>query len=75
VKRRTSSTIPFGYELDPSNPEYVIEVEEEVKALNKIIPMLKTKSISLREAASWLQYTTGRYISHQGLHKIVSRYE
>lgn len=75
MKRRTSSTIPFGYEIDESNPEYVIEVEEEIKALNKIIPMLKTKSISLRDGAEWLRYTTGRYISHQGLDKIAKRYE
>lgn len=75
MKRRTSSTIPFGYKLDEENPQYVTPVEEELKALDKIIPMLKTNSISLREGAAWLQYTTGRHISHQGLNKIAKRYE
>lgn len=75
MKRRTSSTIPFGYKLDEHNTQYVIEVEEELEALNKIIPMIKAKTISLREGAAWLSYTTGRHISHEGLNKIAKRHD
>jgi hypothetical protein len=51
------------------------EIEDELKALNKIIPLVKNKVISLREGATWLEYDTGRSISHSGLNKIVSKYE
>ena len=45
------------------------EVEYELKALNKIVPLVKNKVISLREGSSWLEYETGRPISHTGLNK------
>jgi hypothetical protein len=51
------------------------EIEDELKALNKIVPLVKNKVISLREGATWLEYDTGRAISHSGLNKIVSKYE
>lgn len=51
------------------------EIEDELKALNKIVPLVKNKVISLREGATWLEYDTGRSISHSGLNKIVSKYE
>jgi len=68
MKRRTSSTIPFGYKLTEDN--YLEEIPEEQKALNKIIPLIKTNSISLREGATWLEYETGRYLS-----QIAAKYE
>ena len=55
--------------------EHLEEIEVELKALNKIIPLVKNKVISLREGAIWLEYDTGRPISHPGLNKIVSKYE
>jgi len=74
MKRRSSSTIPFGYQL-MEDGEHLEEIEVELKALNKIIPLVKNKVISLREGATWLEYDTGRPISHTGLNKIVSKYE
>ena len=41
----------------------------ELEALNKILPMIKSRSLSLREGALWLTHETGRSISHQGLQK------
>ena len=73
MKRRTSSTIPFGYKLTEDN--FLEEIPEEQKALNKIIPLIKTNSISLREGATWIEYETGRYLSHMGLKKIADKYE
>lgn len=73
MKRRTSSTIPFGYKL--VEEKFLEEIPEEQQALKKILPFIKEKSISLREGATWLEYETGRYLSHMGLKKIADKYE
>jgi hypothetical protein len=73
IMRRTSSTIPFGYKLNEDNTELLDVVPEEIAALDKIIPMIKDKTISLREGSMWLTHETGRSISHMGLKKIADR--
>lgn len=73
IMRRTSSTIPFGYKLNEDNTELLDVVPEELAALDKIIPMIKDKTISLREGSVWLTHETGRSISHMGLKKIADR--
>ena len=73
IMRRTSSTIPFGYKLNENNAELLDVVPEEIAALDKIIPMIKDKTISLREGSVWLTHETGRSISHMGLKKIADR--
>lgn len=73
MKRRTSSTIPFGYKL--VEEKFLEEIPEEQQALKKILPFIKEKSISLREGATWLEYETGRYLSHMGLKKIADKHE
>ena len=75
MQRRTSSTIPFGYSLNESDPQFLKEVPEQLEALNKIVPMIKDKTLSLREGAVWLEYQTGRKVSHMGLKKIAARHE
>ena len=57
------------------NGTHLEEVEEELKALNKIVPLIKNKVLSLREGAMWIEHDTGRSISHMGLKKIADRYE
>ncbi len=74
MQRRTSSTIPFGYAINEANPEFVIEIPEELEALNKVLPMIKDKALSLREGAMWLQHITGRKVSHMGLKKIAAKH-
>ena len=74
MKRRSSSTIPFGYKL-MENGTHLEEIEVELKALNKIVPLIKNKVLSLREGAMWIEHDTGRSISHMGLKKIAARYE
>ena len=74
MKRRSSSTIPFGYKL-MENGTHLEEIEVELKALNKIVPLIKNKVLSLREGAKWIEHDTGRSISHMGLKKIADRYE
>jgi len=71
--RRSSSTIPFGYKLDENNTELLAPVPEELEALDKVLPMIKDKVLSLREGAMWLEHSTGRSLSHMGLKKIVAK--
>jgi hypothetical protein len=71
--RRSSSTIPFGYKLDENNTELLTPVPEELEALDKVLPMIKDKVLSLREGAMWLEHSTGRSLSHMGLKKIVAK--
>ena len=71
--RRASSTIPFGYKLDESNNEMLESVPDQLEALNKILPMIKDRTISLREGSLYLESITGRKISHNGLKKIADK--
>lgn len=68
--RRSSSTIPFGYALDREDNGLLQPIEYELEALETILPMIRSKSLSLREGALWLSHKTGRSISHEGLRKI-----
>ena len=72
--RRSSSTIPFGYKLDESNNEMLESVPDQLEALNKILPMIKDRTISLREVSLYLESITGRKLSHMGLKKIAERH-
>tara|TARA_A100000172_G_C2951681_1_gene79277 strand:+ start:301 stop:528 length:228 start_codon:yes stop_codon:yes gene_type:complete len=72
--RRTTSTIPFGYKLNINNTSELLEVPEEKEALNKILPMIKNKTLSLREGSAWIEYETGRPLSHMGLRRIANKY-
>ena len=72
LKRKTSSTIPFGYR--ESNVEGFLEpIENEIKALAETKEHILNGSLSLRGAAEQLHYNTGRTISAQGLKKIVDK--
>lgn len=71
LRRRSSSTIPFGYILS-EDPKFLEEVPEQIEALEKIKPLIKDKTLSLREGAMWIEHSTGRSLSHAGLKKIVN---
>lgn len=71
--RRSSSTIPFGYKLDDNNTELLTPVSGELDALDKVLPMIRDKTLSLREGSMWLEATTGRKLSHMGLKKIAEK--
>lgn len=64
---RISRTIPFGYILDPEDPNRLLPVELELEALEKA--KRHVKNFSYREVAQWLTAVTGRPISHVGLKK------
>tara|TARA_R110002124_G_scaffold177333_1_gene345339 strand:- start:333 stop:557 length:225 start_codon:yes stop_codon:yes gene_type:complete len=71
--RRSSSTIPFGYELDEANMALLTPVPDQLEALDKVIPMIRDQTLSLREGALFLEFETGRSLSHMGLKKIVEK--
>tara|TARA_R110002073_G_scaffold282719_1_gene447004 strand:- start:636 stop:860 length:225 start_codon:yes stop_codon:yes gene_type:complete len=71
--RRSSSTIPFGYELDKKNPEMLTPLTDQLEALEKVLPMIRDSSLSLREGSLWLEHETGRKLSHMGLKKIAAK--
>ncbi len=73
MMRRTSSTIPFGYKLSETNNEMLEPIESELEMLNKVLPLIRNKTLSLREGSMWLTHETGRSISHMGLKKIAER--
>ena len=64
---RISRTIPFGYDIDPDDPDVLLPNEYQLDMLEKANQYLK--QYSYREVANWLTRNTGREISHVGLKK------
>ena len=64
---RISRTIPFGYDVDPDDPDVLLPNEYQLDMLEKANQYLK--QYSYREVANWLTRNTGREISHVGLKK------
>jgi hypothetical protein len=73
LKRRTTSTIPFGYRESEAVEGFLEPIENEIKALKETKEHIMNGSLSLRGAAEQLEYSTGRRISAQGLKKIVDK--
>ncbi len=67
------STIPFGYKSVEDTPGYVTPITEQLEALEEAKGYVKQGAFSYRDAASWLEATTGRKVSAQGLHKMVQK--
>ena len=72
LKRKTSSTIPFGYR--ESDVEGFLEpIDGQLEALQETKEHIMNGSLSLRGAAEQLEYDTGRKISAEGLRKLVNK--
>ena len=72
LKRRTTSTIPFGYR--ESDVEGFLEpIDGQLEALQETKEHIMNGSLSLRGAAEQLEYDTGRKISAEGLRKLVHK--
>ena len=67
---RLTSRIPFGYALDPEDDKILLPVTFELESLETAKSYLK-EGHSLRSVASWLQETTKRKITHEGLRQRV----
>ena len=70
--KRTSSTIPFGYEIDLES-RYLKPIPEQIEALKVVEDMIVGEEISLQEAVDWLEYKTDRTITRAGLKKHIDK--
>ena len=64
---RSSPYIPFGYEVDPEDEEWLLPIPKELELLE--LAKKHLKSYSYRKVAAWLTTQSGREISHMGLKK------
>jgi hypothetical protein len=64
---RVGRIVPFGYEIDPNDPQILLPIEEELLLLEAAKQHLK--NYSLRDVSAWLSTKSGRSISHVGLKK------
>jgi len=64
---RVARTIPFGYNVDETDDDFLIPIENELELLEKAKQHLI--QFSYRDVANWLSKESGRYISHVGLKK------
>jgi hypothetical protein len=71
--KRTSSTIPFGYELESENDTFLKPIPEQLEALGVAEQMIVNKEVSLQAACDWLEYKTDRRISTPGLKKHIDK--
>ena len=64
---RTTTTVPFGYIVDPDNDKKLLPVVPELEALE--LAKKHLMQYSYREVANWLNKQTNRSISAPGLRK------
>ena len=70
---RTSSTIPFGYELDDEASSFLKPIDEELEILKEVSASVFHGEISLGIGVDWLEAETGRKMSRPGLKKHVDK--
>lgn len=64
---RSGRIMPFGYKEDPTDPDVLLPIPEELELLEQAKKHLK--KYSYRAVAAWLSEQSGRAISHVGLYK------
>ena len=72
LKKRTTSTIPFGYK-ESDEKGFLEPIESELDALKETKQHILNGSLSLRGASEQLEHKTGRKLSFVGLKKIVDK--
>ena len=68
-KRRGAGSVPFGYDLDTDDSDYIIPNQEHLQVFKSVVDSVLMGSINSREGAEWLHYKTGRSLSSRGLQK------
>lgn len=71
-KRRTSSTVPFGYSLS-SIEGYLEPIPQDLEILNEVAEAVHIGEISLGIGVDWLEAETGKKMSRPGLKKYVDK--
>ena len=66
---RLVKPVPWGYEIDPDNEEWLNPIVRELELLE--LAKKHLKQYSYREVSAWLTTQSGRSISHMGLKKRV----
>ena len=64
---RLTRQVPFGYEIDPDDEDWLRPISKELELLE--LAKKHLKQYSYREVSAWLSTQSGRYISHMGLRK------
>ena len=64
---RTSNYIPFGYEVDPDDEEWLNPIPKELELLE--LAKKHLKQYSFRQVSAWLTTQSGKSITHDGLKK------
>ena len=72
MKRRNSSTIPFGYKLSEDN-KTLEKVDRELSSLEEMKDGVRSGAFSLRGAVDILEHQTGRKLSAMWLKKIIDK--
>ena len=70
---RTSSTIPFGYELIEEDSYLLKPIKNELTVLKEVAEAVFHQEISLGIGVDWLEAETGRKMSRPGLKKYVDK--
>jgi len=68
-KKRGAGSVPFGYDLDTNDSDYIVPNQEHLQTFQDIVDSVLVDSINPREGAEWLHYKTGRPLSSRGLQK------
>ena len=71
LKKKSSSTVPFGYKVSEKDTKFLEEIPEQLEVLKEMKALVTNRVLSLREASTWIEHKTGRYLSHVGLKKII----
>jgi hypothetical protein len=64
---RVSTYIPFGYEIDPDDEDWLLPISKELELLE--LAKKHLKKYSYRQVSAWLTTQSGRSITHDGLKK------
>jgi hypothetical protein len=71
IRKRNSSTIPFGWDHHPKNEHLLVKNEEEYEIITQMKELSSTQS--LRSIGRFVQAHTGRSLTPKGIQKILRR--
>ena len=71
IRKRNSSTIPFGWDPHPKNDHLLIKNEEEYGIIDQMHDLSETQS--LRAIIRFVKAHTGRSLTPKGVQKILKR--
>jgi hypothetical protein len=73
-KKRGAGSIPFGYDVDSEDSDYIISNQEHLDTLQNVVISVVLDFINLREGSEWLKHKTGKYLSSRGLQKHIDKH-